>query len=175
MGKERIKADFKLTAMGCDNLEKADSLLRQIGDLQLQIHDEEAICKSAIDAASTAMQEAVRPLQERIALYTQAIEGFANANPDVFGKNRSIKLQHGKMGWRISSAVTIGANTIKLIKKKFKDRLSVFIKTTESVNKKALKSLSGKELLELEVFTTTTESFFVESNIPEAVDYKQAE
>jgi len=175
MSKERIKSDFNLVVMGCDNLEMADSLLKEIGDLELKIHDEEAICKSSVDAAKMAMQTAVKPLQERIGLYAVALERFSETHPEVFGKNRSLKLQHGTLGWRLSTAVTIGANTIKLIKKKFKDRISQFIKVTESVNKKEIKSLSDKELLELEVFTTTKNDFYVEPNCPKASNYEQAE
>jgi len=175
MSKERIKSDFNLTVMGCDNLERADSLLKEIGDLELKIHDEEAICKSSVDAAKMAMQTAVKPLQERIGLYAMALERFSETHPEVFGKGKSLRLQHGQMGWRVSTAITIGANTIKLIKKKFKDRIRQFIKVTESVNKKEIKTLSGKELLELEVFTTTKNDFFVESSIPKASHYEQAQ
>jgi phage host-nuclease inhibitor protein Gam len=172
MSKERIKADVNLTVMGCDNLEKADSLLRTIGDLQLQIHDEEAICKSSVDTATMALQVAVKPLQERIGLYSQALEQFAVANrKDVFGDKKSVKLQHGQMGWRQSAKTTIGESTIKLIKRFFKERVADLIEVKETVRKKALAKLTEAERIKVEVFTTVNNPFFVESNIPEAVDY----
>ncbi len=173
MSKERIKSDINLTVMGCENLERADSLLRQIGDLQLQIHDEEAICKSSVDAATAAMQKAVAPMQERIGLYSQALEAFAVANrKDVFGDKKSVKLQHGQMGWRQSAKTTIGESTIKLIKRFFKDKVADLIEAKESVRKKDLAKLTEAERTRIEVFTTVTNPFFVESNIPEAVDYQ---
>jgi phage host-nuclease inhibitor protein Gam len=169
----RIRTDDKMYATVCENLETADQLLRKIGDLQLAIHDEEAICKSVCDEAKEILQKNVAPMNEQIAIHTMALQVFAESHKDAFGKAKSIKLQHGQMGWRLSTVVTIGANTIRLIKKKFKDRIDKFIKTSESVNKKSLKDLTAKELIEIEVFTTTTNPFFAEPAMNKSVDYGQ--
>lgn len=168
----RVKSDLKLDSMGVCDLASADATLRQIGDLQMEIHDLEVICKESVDAAKEALQQAAAPLHAAIARKTEALQIFAETHRDsVFGKNKSVKLQHGQMGWRLSTLTTIGKNTLALIKKKLRDRADQLVRIKETVDKKALKALSGKELMEIEVFTTTTNDFFAEPDVPAAVDY----
>lgn len=168
---KRVKSDNPLL-IPVPNWEEADELVRRVGDLQLQIQDEGATAKSDIDEIKAGLAIAVKPLQEKIDLHIKSLEAFATNNKKDFGRARSKKLNFGVLGWRYSASISIKKETLELIKKILPAaKRNACINTKETVNKTAMAKLTDGLLAKLRARRVEKDVFFVEPEIPEAVDY----
>jgi len=171
MAKKRVKSDKPLLRPVPD-WQHADDFVRRIGDLQMQINEAEHKAKDDIDEVKSELAEKTQPLQEQIELYYQSLEAFCATRKDDFGKNRSRKLNFGILGWRKSTSIKIKKNTLELIKQIFsKKKAAVYIRIKESIDKEALAKLTDEKLAGVGARREEKDVFFVEPNLPEAVDY----
>jgi len=154
--------------------DKADEHIRSIGDLQLKINQAEASAKDAIDEAKAELVESVKPLQSAIELHHRSLEAFAAARKDDFAGQKSRKLNFGLLGWRKSTVTIIKKNTLELIKALFPAaKAKAYIHTKETVDKEALAKLTDQELADISARRESKDVFFVEPDLPKAVDYVQ--
>ena len=169
---KRIKADNPLVPIS--NWEQADGHIRRIGDLQLNIQNEEARAKADIDEIKAGLAVAVKPLQENIDLHIKSLEAFATNKKKEFGRARSKRLNFGVLGWRLSTSISIKKDTTLELIKKFltpaKKKACINIK--ETVDKKALAKLTDGLLAKIGARRVEKDVFFVEPEFPEAVDYE---
>lgn len=150
----------------------ADELIARIGDLQLEVADAEATAKDAINEAKLDLAEKVKPLHEAIDLNIRSLEVFAATHRDEFGKNRSRKLSFGTLGWRRSTSIRIKKKTMQLIKEIFiRSQAARLIRVKETVDKEALARLTDEQLAEVQARRESRDVFFVEPELPKAVDY----
>lgn len=150
---------------------EADAMIKRIGDVINQITELEVKANQAIDNVKAELAEKVKPLQESIELHTNSLEAFAVNNQDDFAKARSKKLNFGLLGWRKSSSITIGKNTLDLIKTILKNKSVMFIRYKESIDKEALKRLTDEQLASVGARQVTKDMFFVEPDSVEAAKY----
>jgi len=167
----RVKSD-KPVIEHVANWDKADEYVRQVGDLQVQITQAEATFKDDIDELKADLAEKVKPLQERIKLYTRSLETFAVLHRGDFKNKQSKKVNFGILGWRKSTFIKVRKNTLGKIKAVFSRAMAAAcIRVKESVDKEALARLKDEQLASIGARREEKEVFFVEPALPEAVDY----
>jgi len=157
------------------NWSTADEIVREIGDAQLAINASEAKALDDINEAKAELVAATKPLQEKIKLRVRSLEVFVTQNKTDFGKAKSKKLTFGLLGWRKSTSIKISTKkTLDMIKDVFSAaKAKVYIVTKESVDKNALAKLTDEVLASIDAQRKVKEDFFVEPDLPEAVDYEQ--
>ena len=168
---KRVKSDSSLIPI--PDWGQADKLVRRIGDLQLQIQAAEGEAKTDIDDIKALLAEEVKPLQEDIDLHIKSLEAFATSNKKQFGRARSKKLNFGVLGWRYSCSISIKKDTTLELIKKFLSSAQkrACINTKETVDKKVLAKLTDGLLAKIGARRVDKDVFFVEPDIPEAIDY----
>lgn len=171
MAKKRIKTDKPLI-IPIPDWQHVDAIVRRIGDLQLEIVGCEQKAKDKIDKAKAELAESVKPIQDKIQLHTHSIEAFAVNNRKDFGKSQSKKLNFGLLGWRKSTSISVKKTTLELVQKIFGRNHKKYIHVKETVNKEALKQLTDEQLASIAAQRKIKEAFFVEPELPEAVDYE---
>ena len=169
---KRVKSN-KPKLIAIDNWEQADTLVREMGDLLLQIHAAEAACNTELVLIKATLAESAKPLQDIIRLHIQSLEAFAVNHQDDFGKARSRKLNFGLLGWRSSSSISTKKDTLEKLKSVLKPALQKeCITVKESVNRTGLKKLTDEQLVAVGARRVEKDAFFVEPALPEAVDYE---
>ncbi len=168
---KRVKSD-KPVLLPVQHWGYANEFVRRIGDLTMKITAAEHKAKDDIDEAKAELAKTVKPLQEKIKLYAQSLEVFAVTHKADFGKKRSKKLNFGLLGWRKSTPINITKKTLELIKQVFsKAKAAAYIHFKESVDKEALAKLTDEQLASVGARRKEKDVFFVEPDLPEAVDY----
>ena len=168
---KRIKSD-KQALIPIADWEKADEYIRVIGDLQMQIEQACISAQDDINDRKLKLAEELKPLQEAVKLYQRSLEVFATTHQADFGKKRSRKLNFGLLGWRKSTSISIKKNTLELIKAAFtKAKAKLYIRTKDAVDKDALAKLTDERLAAIGARRKEKDVFFVEPELPEAVDY----
>jgi phage host-nuclease inhibitor protein Gam len=169
---KRLKSDNPIL-IPIPNWTEADELIRRIGNLYLQINEAQFDAKEAIDLAKATLSARVKPLQDAIELHCRSLEAFAVNNKVDFGKDRSMKLNFGSLGWRKSTVTITTKKTLELIKKLFSPMLQkACINIKETVDKNALAKLKEEQLASVEARLTEKDVFYVEPALPQAVDYE---
>lgn len=172
MAKNKRVKSAKPVFLPIANWNEADNFVREVGDLQLKINQAEATTKDKIDEIKAELVEEVKPHQEAIKLHVQSLEAFAVTHRAHFKKQRSLKLNFGKLGWRKSTSISIKKNTLELIKQVFsKAKAAACIHVKESADKEALIKLTDEQLASVGARRKEKDVFFVEPDLPEAVDY----
>lgn len=154
---------------------QADDYVRRLGDQQNQIEQHQATAKKCIDMIKAELQTKVSKIQKTIDYDALVLQAFCGSHLKDFKKNRSKKLQFGRVGWRKSTSVKTTNSTLDLIKKLLsaaKRKECIIVK--ESVDKNALAKLTDEQLVSIEAQRKEKDVFFVEPSIPEAADYKES-
>ncbi len=167
---KRIKSDKQIEPI--KDWQQADEFIRQVGGYQILIRNAEKTATEEIDSAKAKLVKAVKPLQDKIIILTDSLEAFAANHTDDFGKAQSRKLNFGTIGWRKSTAVIIKKTTLELLHKIFKGNAPAFLRFKEDVDKEALQSLTDEQLASVDARRVNKEPFFVEPDLPEAVNYE---
>jgi len=167
----RVKLD-KPAIIEIRDWEHADTNLREIGDNQLAVRQAEDMAKTKIDEAKAELAVDTKPRKELINQITRSLEAFAVAHKADFKKTRSRKLNFGILGWRKTTSIKIKKTTLELIKEFFTpSKKRVCIRIKETVDKEALSKLTDEELASVKARRKVKDDFFVEPELPEAVDY----
>lgn len=97
------------------------------------------------------------------------IQAWAEANPDLFEKTKSIEMLHGRVGWRIGNPTlkpASGFTWAKVLERLKALGHAVFIRTVDEVDKEAILSarenLLDGDLRQMGVKVVREESFFVQ-------------
>jgi len=174
MANKRVKSD-KPALKQIENWGCANEYVRRIGDLQMKITEAEHKAADDINEAKAELAEKVKPLQQQIDTYIRSLEAFAKENwPGDSKSQRSMKLNFGTLGWRKSTSVIIKKTTLEKIKEVFaRAKAAMCIITKETVSKEALAKLTDEELVSVGARREIKDDFFVEPDLPEAVDYTE--
>ncbi len=170
---KRVKSKVKLIVIS--DWKEADKLLRRVGDMQIKICQIQNEAIDDINEIKADLAKTIKPHQERIVQATRSLEAFAVNHTEDFEKQRSRKLNFGLLGWRKSTSISIKKDTtLKLIKEVFtKAKRKPLIIVKESVDKNALAKLTDEQLACIKARRKVKDDFFVEPNIPDAVDYEK--
>jgi len=166
------RAKSNQSLLSIESFEQADTILRDIGDLQMQIKQAEATAKDAIDEAKELLAEITKPLTEEIKNKVKSLEAFCLHHKKDFAEQKSKKLNYGTLGWRLSTSIITSRDTIKYIKEEFSGRqIDELVRIKETVNKEALAKLTEEQLADIEAQRVRKDVFFAEPDLPKAVDY----
>ena len=97
MARTAIKVEVK-------SLEDMDRALAEIGRVDLEMQQIELEERSAISLAEQRIKTALSPLAEKRKRIEAEIYAYASANPEIFGKKRSVQLAFGKVDIRNTPA-----------------------------------------------------------------------
>ncbi len=153
-----------------ETFDQADKLLKRASELQASIDQANNELTAMIDQLKSHTKDTVGPLQLEIDKITKSLQAYCTANKQEFGNAQSKKLNHGKLGWRRSSSITVRNDTLDLIKQLFKPALKkVCIVVKETVSKDALADLTDDQLTDINARRNHKNIFFIE---PEKVEIK---
>lgn len=155
------------------NWDEAALRVKEIGDLQQVIQSHEAKAKIKMDSAQAELDKAVKPLAEKIKQLTNDLKGFAVGHQADFGDAKSKKISFGLIGWRASSGISAAKDALARIKEYFGIKAVYFIRVTEEPNKDALDGLTEEILSRVGCKRYSKNTFFVEPDIPRAVDHEE--
>jgi phage host-nuclease inhibitor protein Gam len=166
----RIKSD-KQALINIIDWPAADQLVRELGDIQINITAAEHKAANDINETKLELEGKVNQLQGRQSYIVKSLEMFALAHTKDFGEARSRKLDFGTLGWRLSSSIKIAGTTLERIKQFFTPaKQKTCLRIKESVDKEALAKLTDEELARVAARRKTKDAFFVEPNSQKAVD-----
>jgi len=149
----------------------ADETIRAISVHQALIRKLEDTAKCRIDKVKADIAAKIKPSQDVIKIHQRSLEAFATSRQADFGKDRSKKLNFGTLGWRKSTAINITKKTLELLKQVFGSKAKAFIRTKEEPDKEAMARLTDEDLVRVGARRKSKDVFFVEPDLPEAVDY----
>lgn len=172
------KTRLKTTALPpAVSREEAERLVGEITDLTIKRNSLTADMDAAVTAARARYEVTLANTEARIDSLTEQVRDWALANPDDFGKKKSIEMTHGTIGFRTGmpklktlSGFTFARVLYQLSCVKWG---KTFIRTKEEPDKEAIlsafasKNISASELREIGVRVDQEESFFVEPAVTE--------
>lgn len=141
---------------------EADAALKQIAELGNLLAEQEIELNRQVADLKTQSEQMTKPMQDKIKVLEQQIKEFADSNrTDLEGKTKA--LTFGKIGYRLSSSLTIPKNKeadiIQLLRKQ---NMLDCINTKESVNKENLKRRPLADILGLGLFVKQKDEFWYE-------------
>lgn len=147
------------------NLDQADTVLAEIGDLQRRIEGIEVDMNDAIDRHKDEATNLAAPLRDRHKVLSEGLAVFGEYQKEgIFAEKRTINLVFGVLGFRKS-------NEIKAQKgKKLEDVLEALkthrfpeaIKVTEKVNKDAMRDWTDDKLALVHAMREDKDTFWFE-------------
>lgn len=165
----RVRSDRPITKI--DGWDGADYVIQRIGSLQGDIEKAERSAQKKIDAIKADLAEAVAPAQQGIKDYTEDLRDWAMQRLKEFGDKRSRQLNHGTLGWRRSTLITVAKNAIDLIKIAFGKKANEYLHIKETPDKEALAKLTDEELKSVGARRKYKDVFFVEPEKVEAAEH----
>jgi phage host-nuclease inhibitor protein Gam len=152
--------------------EEADDLVRQIGDRRMAVAEAQAASKAKIDDLKETLAEATAAAAADIDLRVRSLEAYCAHHPEGFDGKRSRSLAFGTVGWRKSTRIKVKKTTLEKILTFFgPKRGQPYIRTKQEPDKEALAKLDDVQLKQVDAVREVTDEFFVEPDIPAAVDY----
>ncbi len=169
-----------------ENLEDVNKALFDIKQAEAEI----AKIDSAADAQISKIKEKAAKDGEKhrevIQTMVAKIQAFADYNKDsLFDKSKSIELENGTFGYRLSTKVSVKKNTLELLHKligrtaesmkaecdkaekaRLKEeiaKLEVCIKSEEKLMKTSIGDLSDEQRIVIGASKTSTDTFFCET------------
>ncbi|HAT50770.1 MAG: host-nuclease inhibitor Gam family protein [Nitrospirae bacterium] len=147
------------------NLDDADRVLAEIGDLQRRLEDIETSMNDAIDRHKDEAANLAAPLRDRYKVLSEGLAVFGELQRDnVFAAKRTINLVFGVLGFRKSAEIKAAAG------KKLADVLEALkthkfpeaIKVTEKVNKDAMRDWTDDKLALVHAVREEKDTFWFE-------------
>lgn len=122
--------------------EDVNDALRQVAEAQIALNDIESDMQKQIVGAKKVAAEQSKPYKDAIARLEHELKDFVSEHRSDMGKNKSITLTFGEVGFRLSTSVSLPKAKEKLadIIRRLKARQMMdCIITEEKVSKEALK------------------------------------
>lgn len=121
--------------------DEAATAVREIGVANREVARLEADMNDAISALRAKAEEAAAPLRSRVAVLTEGLKVWAEANRDALtngGKTKTADLGAGKVMWRLRPPSVRIASVERCIEAIKSLGLTSFLRVKEEVNKDAL-------------------------------------
>jgi len=174
MSKTRIKKPALPAAV---SREEAERLVGEITELTIKRNALVADMDAAVTAARARYEVTLANTEARIDTLTDSVRDWANANPEEFGKKKSLEMTHGTIGFRtgMPKLKTLSGWTFArvLVALQGFSWGSAFTRIKVEVDKEALissyasENISAAELREIGVRVDQEESFFVDPSVTE--------
>lgn len=157
--------------------EQAEEVMGQIRDFTIVRNAHEVEREAAKKDIDDKFGPQIAELTEEIAAKTEQLMVWAEANEDVFGKNRSLQMVHGELGWRksppevVKKVRTAWNKMVDVVKSK----LGLdYIRNKPEVDREKIKAaykagvLTADQLATADLAVEQKDGFFVEPRIEES-------
>jgi len=140
-----------------------DHLVHLAAKAEAEMTVAKADADKEIQATGAGLQKRLAPLAAFREAVEEAVETFASAHRKDFGRDRSMELAHGRLGWRTSPpAVTFRRPTEEIVAGLEERGLDVAVMVTKRPAKDVLATFKADLLEELGVRVTQRDLFYVE-------------
>lgn len=160
--------------------DEVDNKLRDIAQTQAKRDELQAEMNQKLLIVQNKYSDTLDMMNKEITSAADEVNAFCKAHETEFSEQKEKVLNYGKISFRLNPPkleVKKGSTIQKVIQKikdKFKKQAPTYIKTTEDINKSALKSLDDKTLKAIDLVKVQTESFSFETFKKEASENKSA-
>ncbi|WP_051445027.1 host-nuclease inhibitor Gam family protein [Desulfocurvus vexinensis] len=146
-------------------MEQAKAALAEMAQLERRLRAIEADMNENMDVIKANADAEAAPHKERQKALGTALNGFAEVNrAELFARRKSLELPHGVIGWRQSTSIVARAK-VKMghVLEKLKDLGWLdAVKTSETVNKEAMRDWTDGKLDAVGMERKVTDQFFIE-------------
>lgn len=162
------------------NWDEVDNKLRSIAENTAMRDKVQAEMNQKLLIVQNKYNDTLDALNREITSDGNDINAYCKAHETEFKAEKKKVLNYGEINFRLnpeSLVIKAGSSLDKVISKikdKFKKLAPTYIKTTEDINKAALKSLSDKELKSIDLVKVQTGSFNFKAYEKEASENKSA-
>ncbi len=147
-------------------------MIRKVGDLVMGIHSEQAHAKAQIDNVKEVLASQTAEFEQQKDLIVRSLEAFCANHQEGFEGKRSRNMAFGSVGWRKSTKIKTKRTILEKIIEFFGPKKSAqYIRTKQEPDKEALAKLDDVQLKQVHCTRETTDDFFVDPDVPGAVDY----
>ena len=156
----RKKINKELVHVG--GLDDIDNILREIGELEIEIENKNNAVDLEIKAMKEKTLEGMKPMMERIKVLADSIFAYTELNKTTIfdSDKKSYELNFGKIGYRKSTKTSITRDTLKLLKDNgFEDG----IRYKPEVNKEKLGEWDDAKLAVVKAKKIVEDTFFYET------------
>ena len=169
-----MKTRIKLKAPTIKSREEIEALVGDLARLTNFQQQTTALMDLRLTEVRAEYETQLADAEQQKAALMEAARLWAEANPEEFGKTRSIEMLHGTMGWRLGNpALKLAGKTTwaKVLEALKRLRYRKFIRTKEEVDKAAIlarrKVIKPVTLAALGVKVEQDDEFFVEPKLTE--------
>ena len=155
----------KKSTIKIDSLDDADRALQRIGELRREIAAAERIANAKIDALRAKLVDDTEIFRETLAQNETALEAWGEANKNLFVEPRSMELNWGRVGFRLSGwkIVVLGKLKLDTIVEKIRAaKLPQLIRVKEEIEKEAALNYDNEDLARCGLKKKQTDDFFFE-------------
>lgn len=155
--------------------EEIEALVGDIARLKTYQQQTTALMDERITEVRAEYEQQLGDAEAELAPMVEAVRTWAEANPEAFGKHKSLDLLHGVIGWRIGMPTlkTLSGWTWDRVLEKLKTSYPglTFIRTKEEVDKASIlaqrETLLDGDLRQMGVRVVQNEAFFIEPKLTE--------
>lgn len=155
--------------------EEMEALVGDIARLKTFQQQTTAAMDQRITEVRAEYEQQLGDAERDLAPMVESVRLWAEANPEAFGKHKSLDLLHGVIGWRVGMPTlkTLSGWTWDRVLERLKSltTYSGFVRTKEEVDKASIlaqrETLLPEDLRQMGVRVVQDESFFVEPKLTE--------
>lgn len=172
---------IKLKAPTIQTREEMEALVGDIARLKSFQQKTTAIMDQRITEVRAEYEQQLSDAERDLAPMVESVRAWAEANPEAFGKLKSLDLLHGVIGWRVGQPTlkTLSGWTWDRVLEKLKSAATYagFVRVKEEVDKASIlaqrENLLPEDLRRMGVRISQEEAFFIEPKLT-AVETKVA-
>jgi phage host-nuclease inhibitor protein Gam len=143
------------------SLSEADSLLRQISDINARLRGLESAVDIAMNELKEDMKLTAQPMIEEKERLEKSLAIYAEYNKgELFNDKKTIELTFGLFGYRQSTSIGVKASTLELLRK---HGFIEAIVTKETPNKDVMRDWSTERLGLVDAKRVVEDKFWVEA------------
>lgn len=147
------------------SIDDADRALQRIGELRREIAAAEQVANTKIDAIRARLVEDTKIFVDTLERNEAALEAWAAANKNLFTERRSLELNWGRVGFRLTpwKIVTLGKLKAETIIEKIRAaKFSQLIRVKEEIDKEKALNYSDEDLARCGLKKKQSDEFFFE-------------
>lgn len=148
-----------------ENWEHVDAALRRMGELKIRRDEIDGRKTLKVNEITAQAKEKIAPLDAEIAELEKDIETFCRANPEAFFEKRSMKLDFGKVGFRVVAGKLVYRSASAAVAVLKAMKLLHCIKTTEAPVDSEVKKLDKNTLAKIGAACETEDTFRAEPDL----------
>lgn len=152
----RIKPDNRVALT---DLNDVDQTFADLAKLQRQAQKIEAAYEEKHTAINQQAQAALAPLNKQMERLESFLLSYAEVHPETFAKSKTVKLNFGSLGFRLSVSIETSTKTLALLKK---HGLLEAINVKETVKKDVLATYQDSLLKSLQASRKSEDKFWYE-------------